>query len=201
MNLRPSTSILAPTLGQTAEFSTRSLRGRFVSIAAAISLAVLAGAGYGGLVVLRKAIAGDEEARIVNAASLSKQLVDRVLEERARQVDLIATSPAVVAAARKGAEVSRSRGLVTMQIAKLEEMFKATRSQQVDDGARQYLAGLLPKLDIAEIMVTDEYGYNAVTTSPSSDFVQSDEGWWQTAWGSGSTTAHATAPRARALSK
>jgi methyl-accepting chemotaxis protein len=196
MNLRPSTSILAPTLGQTAEFSTRSLRGRFVSIAAAISLAVLAGAGYGGLVVLRKAIAGDEEARIVNAASLSKQLVDRVLEERARQVDLIATSPAVVAAARKGAEVSRSRGLVTMQIAKLEEMFKATRSQQVDDGARQYLAGLLPKLDIAEIMVTDEYGYNAVTTSPSSDFVQSDEGWWQTAWGSGSTTAQATADAA-----
>ena len=42
-------------------------------------------------------------------------------------------------------------------------------------------------------MVTDEYGYNAVTTSPSSDFVQSDEGWWQTAWTVGATTAQATA--------
>ena len=42
-------------------------------------------------------------------------------------------------------------------------------------------------------MVTDEYGYNAVTTSPSSDFVQSDEGWWQTAWTTGATTAQATA--------
>jgi methyl-accepting chemotaxis protein len=146
--------------------------------------------------VLRKAIAGDEDARIVNAASLSKQLVDRVLQERARQVDLIATSPAVLAAAKKGAEVSRSRGLVTMPIARLEEMFKATRSQQVDDGARQYLASLLPKLDIAEIMVTDVYGYNAVTTSPSSDFVQSDEGWWQTAWSNGTTTAQATADAA-----
>src|SRR5690242_19890354 len=172
------------------------MRARFVSLAGGISLIILAGIGYGGLVVLRKAIAGDEEARIVNAASLSKQLVDRVLEERSRQVDLIASSPVVVAAAKKGSEVSRSRGLVTMSIPRLEEMFKATRSQQVDDGARQYLTALLPKLDIAEIMVTDEYGYNAVTTSPSSDFVQSDEGWWQTAWNSGTTTAQATADAA-----
>lgn len=193
MNLRPSTSILAPVFAQTAEFSSRSIRGRFVSIAALVSMIVLAGAAYGGLVVVRKAIAGDEDARIVNSASLSKQLVDRVLEERARQADLIASSPAVVAAAKRGAEVARSRGLVTMPIAKLEEMFKVARSQQVDDGARQYLTGLQSKLDIAEIMVTDQYGYNAVTTSPSSDFVQSDEGWWQTAWGSGSTTALATA--------
>ena len=193
MNLRPSTSILAPVFAQTAEFSSRSIRGRFVSIAGLVAMIVLAGAAYGGLVVVRKAIAGDEDARIVNSASLSKQLVDRVLEERARQADLIASSPAVVAAAIRGAEVARSRGLVTMPIAKLEEMFKGARSQQVDDAARQYLTGLQTKLDIAEIMVTDQYGYNAVTTSPSSDFVQSDEGWWQTAWASGSTTALATA--------
>src|SRR6476620_11624648 len=118
MNLRPTTSILAPTFERASEFSSRSLRTRFVSLTALVSLVVLAGAGYGGLVVLRKAIAGDEDARIINAASLSKQLVDRVLQERARQVDLIATSPAVLAAAKKGAEVSRSRGLVTIPIAR-----------------------------------------------------------------------------------
>src|SRR6185436_4913494 len=113
-----------------------------------------------------------------------------------RQVDLIASSPAVVAAAIKGGEVARSRGLEKMPIAKLEEMFKVARSQQVDEPARLYLRTLLPKLDIAEIMVTDEYGYNSVTTSPSSDFVQSDEGWWQTAWSAGATTAQATADAA-----
>src|SRR6202000_1891292 len=78
----------------------------------------------------------------------------------------------------------------------IEARFKATRSLQVDESNTQYLKGLLPKLDIAEVMVTDQYGYNAVTTSPSSDFVQSDEGWWQTAWSSGATTAQATADAA-----
>ena len=138
-------------------------------------------------------MAGDEDARIVNAASLSKQLVDRLLSERTRQVDLIATSPSVIAAARKGTATSKERGLPKLTINQLEQMFKAERSQQVDDGARNYLKDLLPKLDIAEVMVTDEYGYNAVTTSMSSDFVQSDEGWWQTAWASGHTSAQATA--------
>jgi methyl-accepting chemotaxis protein len=196
MNLRPSTSILAPTVGQTAEYATRSLRGRVISLTGGISLVVLAAIGYGGLLVLKKSIAGDQQARIVNAAFLGSQLVNRVLDERARQVDLIASSPAVVGAAIKGGEVSRGRGLEKMPIAKLEEMFKVARSQQVDEPARLYLRTLLPKLDIAEIMVTDEYGYNAVTTSPSSDFVQNDEGWWQTAWATGATTAQATADAA-----
>jgi methyl-accepting chemotaxis protein len=75
-------------------------------------------------------------------------------------------------------------------------MFDAARSQQVDGDTKAYLTDLLPKLDIAEVMLTDEYGYNAVTTSRSGDFVQSDEGWWQTAWANGVTTAHDTADAA-----
>ena len=124
-------------------------------------------------------MAGDEDARIVNAASLSKQLVDRVLAERRRQVDLIASAPSVIAAAKKGGEASRQKGLNKLAIPALEAMFKASRSQQVDQSAKSFLTDLLPKLDIAEVMVTDEYGFNAETTSPSSDFVQSDEAWWQ----------------------
>ena len=68
-------------------------------------------------------MAGDEDARIINAASLSRQLVDRVLAERTRQVDLIATSPSVIAAARKGSATSRERGLPKMPIDQLETMF------------------------------------------------------------------------------
>jgi methyl-accepting chemotaxis protein len=193
MSDRPSTTIsrLAAILG--IDGSAQSLRGRMVAIAGVVAVIVLGAVTYAGLVVLKKTMAGDEDARIVNAATLSRQLVDRVLAERSRQVDLIASSPSTIAAAKKGAEVSRERGLPKLSIDQLEDMFKATRSQQVDPAAKAYLSDLVPKLDIAEIMVTDEYGYNAVTTSPSSDFVQSDEGWWQTAWTAGMTTAQATA--------
>ena len=192
MSNRPSTTIMT-LRASLSERADQSLRGRLVFIAGAAAVLVLGAVTYAGLVVLKKTLAGDEDARIVNAATLSRQLVDRVLAERTRQVDLIASSPSTIAAAKKGAEVSREKGLPKLTIDQLEAMFKVTRSQQVDPAAKAFLSDLVPKFDIAEVMVTDEYGFNAVTTSPSSDFVQSDEGWWQTAWTVGATTAQATA--------
>jgi methyl-accepting chemotaxis protein len=196
MNHRPSTSILALGERLTHDQSGRSLRWRLVFVAGIAAAIVLGAVAYTGLYVLKRAMAGDEDARIINAASLSKQLVERVLSERTRQVDLIASEPSVIVAARKGADASRQRGLNKLPISQLEDMFKVTRSQQVDEESKRFLTDLLTKLDIAEVMVTDEYGFNAVTTSPSSDFVQSDEGWWQTAWTKGATTAQATADAA-----
>ncbi len=196
MNHRPSTNGLSTEAPTHAKRSARSLRRRLLVLAGIGVTIVLGLTTWAGLYVLKRSMAGDEAARVENAASLSKQLVERVLAERTRQVDMIASAPTVIAAARKGAEVARQHGLPTKSITQLEDMFKASRSQQVDDGARVFLRDLLPKLDIAEMMVTDEYGYNAVTTSPSSDFVQSDEAWWQTAWTAGHTTAQATADAA-----
>lgn len=168
-----------------------SIRRRLVAFVGVAAILILGGATYIGLTILQRSMADDENARIVNAASLSKQLVDRVLAERARQVMLVASSPEVIAAAKKGGDASRQKGLPGKSIDQLEAQFKATRSQQIDDGARRFLANLEPKLDVAETMVTDQYGYNAVITAPSNDFVQSDEGWWQVAWNTGATTAQA----------
>src|SRR6476469_7033962 len=196
MNHRPSTSILSVIELPARKRSARSLRRRMLVVAGVGSALVLAGVAYAGLYVLKRTLTGDENSRVENAASLSKQLVERVLAERVRQVEMIASAPSVVAAARKGGEVSRQRGLPTRPIPELEEEFKATRSQQVDESTRTFLSDLLPKLDIAEMMVTDQYGFNAVTTSLTSDFVQNDEAWWQAAWSVGHTEAQATADAA-----
>ncbi len=192
MNPRPSTSMFAISHSRRGKQSARSLRWRFLSLAGTGAVLVLGVVAYAGLLVLQNSIAGDEDARIVNSASLSEQLVQRLLSERVRQVQLIAAEPNIIAAAKKGTEISRAKGLQNRSTDDLEQMFKGPRSQQVDDNALRYLNGLLPKLDIAEVMLTDEFGYNAVTTSLSSDFVQSDEPWWQSAWGNGMTTAQAT---------
>jgi methyl-accepting chemotaxis protein len=201
MNQRPSTSGTPPTESRsgeavplasrlTARRASSIRRGLLVFLGVAPVL-FIGGGTWLGLRFLQKSMAGDENARITNAASLSKQLVDRVLAERSRQVQLIASSPSVIAAAQRGGSVSRDRGLQDKSVAELEAMFKGTRSQQVDAAARSFLADLETKLDIAEVLVTDQYGYNAVTTAPSNDFVQSDEGWWKAAWNTGATSAQA----------
>ena len=173
-----------------------SLRRRYVVTTGAAAIVLLAIVATAGSIGLKRSMTQQQNAILFDAARRSALLVDRVLAERLRQVDLIAWESSVIDAAKKGTAVSRRRSLPLQTISALEERFKATRSQQVDSTALEFLLDLLPKLDIAEVMLTDQYGYNAVATSPPSDFVQSDEAWWQTAWKSGVTDAEATEDKA-----
>src|SRR4051812_1870080 len=173
-----------------------SLRRRYVFTTGAAAIALLTVLTAAGSVGLSRSMTQQQNAVLNDAARRSALLVDRVLAERLRQVDLIAWESSVIEAARKGNAVSRRRGLPLQTISALEERFKATRSQQVDSASLEFLLDLLPKLDIAEVMLTDQYGYNAVATSPPSDFVQSDEAWWQNAWKSGVSDAEAAEDKA-----
>ena len=173
-----------------------SLRRRYVVMTGGAAIALLAIVTAVGSFGLARSMSQQQDAVLSDAARRSALLVDRVLAERLRQVDLIAWESSVIEAAKKGTAKSRRRGLPLQTISSLEERFKATRSQQVDSTALEFLLDLLPKLDIAEVMLTDQYGYNAVATSPPSDFVQSDEAWWQTAWRTGIADADATEDKA-----
>lgn len=177
---------------------TSSLRGRYVLTTGAAAIALLLVVTTVGAVALGRSMSQQQDATLEDAARRSALLVDRALAERLRQVDLIAWESSVIDAAKKGTAVSKQRGLPLQTISALEERFAATRSQQVDGAALDYLLDLLPKLDMAEVMLTDQYGYNAVTTSPSADFVQSDEAWWQDAWRNGVSDAEATEDKATA---
>lgn len=159
----------------------------------ALAVLVLAAVATGGNVALSRTLRAAADTRLTDAAHRSILVVDRVLAERERQVELMAAAPSAIDAAREGGARSRELHLPGQTIAALEQRFSATRSLQVDGRTLTYLRDLLPKLGIAEVMITDEYGYNAVTTSPSSDFVQSDEDWWQRAWKTGRTAADASA--------
>src|SRR4051812_21708538 len=173
-----------------------SLRRRYVFTTGAAAIVLLAIVATAGSIGLNRSMTQQQNAILTDAARRSALLVDRVLAERLRQVDLIAWESSVIDASRKGTAASRRHSLPLQTISSLEERFKATRSQQVDSTALEFLLDLLPKLDIAEVMLTDQYGYNAVATSPPTDFVQSDEAWWQTAWKAGVTDAEAAEDRA-----
>lgn len=173
-----------------------SLRRRYVFSTGGVAIALLVVVTAVGSVALSTSMRQQQNAVLSDAARRSALLVDRVLAERLRQVDLIAWESSVIDAAKRGSTLSRQRGLPLLTISALEDRFKATRSQQVDSTALEFLLDLLPKLDIAEVVLTDQYGYNAVVTSPSNDFVQSDEDWWQEAWKSGVTSASATEDQA-----
>jgi methyl-accepting chemotaxis protein len=136
-------------------------------------------------------VARQGDARVSDAARRGLLVVDGALAERVRQAELVATSPEVVRAARAGAARAASLGIVGTPMPALEQRFGEERSLEVEPATRYYLRAMLPRLGAAEILLTDANGFNAVTTGLSSDFVQSDEAWWQAAWRDGLSNADA----------
>ena len=132
------------------------------------------------------------DARLSDAAALAAMRVERYLGDHERLVAVLASAPSVVDGARVGAARWRSEGLAGLSVAMLEARYDERRSLDVDARLRSYLRQLRSTGDIAEIILTDANGVNAVTTGRTSDFVQSDEAWWQRAMRDGSVSSDAS---------
>src|SRR2546421_2250112 len=104
---RDSGEFLSTPVSGVSARSARSLRRYLVGAVGLGATLILGLVAAAGMVVLKKTIAGDSDERILNAAALSGQLVERLLTERRRQVEVMSVAPSVVRAALQGGQVSR----------------------------------------------------------------------------------------------
>ena len=171
--------------------SAPSLQRRFI-VGAALAgvvfvLLLVAGASW----LLSRDIHRQGNVRIADAARRSLIVVNNALEDRSRQARVLTVMPEVVSATREGLARARALGIVGRPIPELEKQFSQDRSLSVAPTTRQFLRDILPEMDAAEMLLTEANGYNAVITERSSDFVQSDEAWWKSAWSDGISPADA----------
>ena len=116
------------------------------------------------------------------AGSVARQL-DEFLIERIMESKAWASAPAVVDAARTVHGRHVADGLVGTSVEVLEERFHARKSLDAAPLADRYLREQIAASPFfAEVFFTDRNGFNVALTNPTSDFVQSDETWWQNAW-------------------
>jgi methyl-accepting chemotaxis protein len=131
------------------------------------------------------------DTRLAGSAQRAQLLVDQLLADRERQAEVLALSPAVVEAAREGIARAASLNITAASAPNLEQRFDLERSLQASPATRSFLVDVLPRLDAAEISLTESHGLNSVTTRRTARFVQSDEPWWQAAWKDGLASAGA----------
>ena len=169
--------------------SASSLQRRFLLGAGLGGTGLILILAWGADQALDRFMQRDTEARLDGAAQRAQLLVDQSLADRERQVEVLALAPAVVDAAREGSARAVSLGIADAASPELEQRFSADRSLQVAPATRTFLLGLLPRLDAADVSITEGHGFNVLTTRRTADFVQSDEAWWQSAWQDGLATA------------
>ena len=112
--------------------------------------------------------------------------IDAFMRERIADAQGWAKTPVVVEAAKIGATAHQEQGLVGMTIPAIEDRFLTVKSLGLAPQADAYLrAQTKASRHFGEVFFTDFHGYNVAMTNPTSDFVQSDESWWQRSWGKG----------------
>lgn len=156
----------------------------------------IVGAGVGGTIavlllaatalrLLHLQITNESGTHIGAAAKRALVTVSEEVDGRTRLTRLIAIAPEVIGAARLAGARAQALGIVGADIAALEQRFDGQRSLDGSPSARAYLSNALESLDGVEVLLTDANGYTVVSTRRTSDFVQSDEDWWRTAWRDG----------------
>jgi methyl-accepting chemotaxis protein len=166
-----------------------------------VGLAPLVVLGALGYVVLRRSgeafdrnLRDTAQLTLTNAAKDLAGQFDVYMEERVRDVLTWASDPLIVDAATRADVAARQHGwpgypAIASQpdtIKRIETEMTGVRSLNPLPGATQYLKDQVGQAKVfREVFFTDKSGYNAGISNTTSDFVQSDEGWWVNAWNKG----------------
>jgi len=164
---------------------TPQLRQSFLVTGAGVALVlVIAFATLSGNSAQRTAERQANELGQVAALRVAT-LVDQYLRERRHEAEALAASPAVVRAAIEAAQQAAKQKLPQLDIPTLEQMFAQRRALGGDADLAAYLSGYPQRSDYGELFFTEHHGYTVLASGRTSDFVQSDEAWWQRAMADG----------------
>lgn len=159
----------------------------FVSVLALTGLSIALACVVAYLSFARAVESSDQLQR---AAVATADAVDLFLYEDIQFAKAIADDNLLVEAAERASREAEQFGINKIpdvqQTAILEERFKDKRVLRVDENVNGFLREKRRVRGAIERMFfTDKYGLNVGMTSPTEDFVQSDELWWQEAMKSG----------------
>ena len=134
-----------------------------------------------------KAAAKDHEGRAAEslAVGVARQL-DRALLENFTAAMHLANDPTLAAAAESARAQFAQAGLDELEIEELENRAGLDRMIVDDPATRRTLTSTVAaRRAFAEAFITDAEGLTVAASHPTSDFVQSDEDWWQHAYRAG----------------
>ena len=128
-------------------------------------------------------IEGVEGSHLVGQATRTADAIDRYVIERIADARVWVGDPLVVDAVREGAKRHEAEGLAALDPETLETRAPPEKSLRAfPETDRRLHDFILASPHFAETFITDVHGLNVATTNPTSDMLQSDEGWWQQAW-------------------
>ncbi len=112
--------------------------------------------------------------------------IDTYMLERFHDIQEWAVTPIIITVLEETAREAEALASSGLDIEQIEARFENNRELALDSPAKAFLEQRLARNPaFKEVFFTDRHGYNVAVSNPTSDFVQSDETWWQVAWEKG----------------
>lgn len=121
----------------------------------------------------------DFDNQLANQALLTSEDIRKVLDDEFAAMDVLALSPSITTQVLRGAAQAEADSLQNVSIETLENDFSETRLLSPSPAVNTFLARAAEAQGFSEIIITEENGFTVGYSNPTSDFVQSDEAWWQ----------------------
>jgi methyl-accepting chemotaxis protein PixJ len=179
------TDTVRPTIKQEGTPLRRQL---FTTILPAV-LVPLAIAGISSWGITNKRASDRAELQLRNDALLVTEATQKQMNNALNIISGIAVNPTTIEAARNGAKEAAKNRLSSLSLEELENRFSATKLLQLQPILNDYLLRTKQLGQLEEVFFTEKTGFNVAYSNITSDFVQSDEQWWQSAKNSGSTNS------------
>lgn len=141
-----------------------------------VPLVVASAIGYR---VVQQRTEGRVQRQLEDQALLASEGTSAVLEELLDIPRTIASNPLVINEALAGSRQVEEAGLDRLANEVLESQFKESKTLRTHIALNDYLRETAETAEISEILVTERYGLNVAYSGSPTDFVQSDEAWWQ----------------------
>jgi methyl-accepting chemotaxis protein len=169
-----------PSIGRNSKKNpNQTLRYQLVTRLIPGVLVPVIAAGIVGYILTSQRSSQQAE-RLLEKQALSTSEVASNLVKNARGIpSVVAANPLVVRAARDTSTLAISNGVSELSIEEAEQRYTTTKLLRSDATLNSYLQRTKEITGIAEIFFTDQHGFNVGYSNPTSDFVQSDEDWWQ----------------------
>ena len=162
-----------------------TLRRRLlVSILPAVLLPLLIASEIGYYITESQAkaeVVEELESDLETDTLLATKAITIFIQDSFQVINLLAANPDVIRAMKAGSQKAQEQQLAQQPIAVLENKFADTKLLTTDDSLNNYLQRIIKLGQVVEIFLTERNGFNVAFNNPTSDFVQSDEDWWQTA--------------------
>lgn len=143
---------------------------------ALLPLVVASGLGYN---IIQRQARQDELDLLQQEAARTGESARILIEDAFEIPKIVGLDPGILEALEQADQTVAEQNLTTKSIDELEAEFEELKLLNPSNTLNEYLKNVVNAEKLAEMFITDKRGLNIAYSSPTSDFVQSDEAWWE----------------------